>query len=277
MYQTLFASVIMISFFSSNAFSQLKSEDTEFSIATVIQWVNSEKAKSIEDVLSLLPDEYLKNYTLVKSSGSLQRSSFEYPRAVMFGETARVILTFNGNPEHMGFGTLEMMEIPDDGLEIEMRRIDFNQSPPLVSERNPNTCKNCHGKFERPLFGSYHDWPNFYGELQDRLDATIGEEIGFSRYLENVKTHKLYSKLWRDPKNPNFPYQDCRIDSEEEGPCWTHQYRPNDRFGHLVGFRTAHLMGRRVLRSAEYQRFPYSFLYSLLPCENGNDKEFVSR
>ncbi|MCB0393473.1 MAG: hypothetical protein KDD25_02875 [Bdellovibrionales bacterium] len=243
------------------------------SVDDIMAWVERGDATDVEGVISRLPDEYLENYTLVKTSRSMQGSSPTYPRAILFGRKANLILSFNGNPEDRGHGTLEMIQFRHEQNKIEFRQIDFNKSPVEISPANPESCLRCHGKSPRPLFGTYPKWTNFYGEDLDRLDYVEGEVDLFNQYLEIKDQHPLYRYLWRDPANPYFPFQDCRVDSETEGVCWTHQYRPNDRLGLFAGFYTATMMGKDILESENYKKYPNLMFYLTLPCESGADNQ----
>jgi hypothetical protein len=60
------------------------------------KFIIDNKISSVEQMLPLLPPEYLKKFTLMHSSASLQGSSYENPRTIIFGEEARFIMTFNG-------------------------------------------------------------------------------------------------------------------------------------------------------------------------------------
>ena len=194
----------------------------------------SSVAEAIEALQRRFPS-YLSHHTLAYHSISLHASDFENPRAIVFGDTADFIITFNGNPEHRGYGSIEVMEFsPTRGYTF--RAISFPQEPRneadlldrdeielqtadlLISKPNPGICTSCHDKNNpRPIWEPFPIWPGVYGSADDRLFRFLfdsegqpipsdvpsephlagadTEKNGFLRYLANRPRHARYKLL----------------------------------------------------------------------------------
>ena len=75
----------------------------------------AKKQPTIEGTLKALeayPD-YLSNHTYMYDSFSLQRGSFEEPRAIVFGPEAKFVFTFNGKPGVDGGSSLETVQFDE--------------------------------------------------------------------------------------------------------------------------------------------------------------------
>lgn len=71
------------------------------------------------------------HYTLVKNSLSLQTSSVKRPRAILYGDTAQLIVTFNSDPSFAGGLSLEIAEFDSVSNKIFYREIIFKDEFPL--------------------------------------------------------------------------------------------------------------------------------------------------
>lgn len=87
-------------------------------------------APQLEDALRLAqksnPD-FFKKYALVHHSNSLHESSFTYPRALVFGDDAKMILTFNGSPDQAGYERLEISCFNDGDKVFEYYELHFRK------------------------------------------------------------------------------------------------------------------------------------------------------
>src|SRR5690606_21347299 len=91
-------------------------QGVEMTFADLLKIIQSEERPTIDTTIGNLPPSHLHNYTLVHRSLSLQDSSATHPRAILFGDTASLVLTFNGDPKHRGYDTLETMEFHGNRL-----------------------------------------------------------------------------------------------------------------------------------------------------------------
>lgn len=158
---------------------------------------------TIAGLLARLSDshpKYLSKHALAYDSLSLHGSSFENPRAVVFGREGGLILTFNGSPEQKAYEALELVSY-DAQKGYSFRELVFRGDQKLIarangategarkaggaaaadeapeevlpnvsfSKPNPGKCLQCHGANPRPNWQPYFIWPGFYGSDDDRL------------------------------------------------------------------------------------------------------------
>lgn len=184
------------------------------------------QAKTVEQALELLKaqhPEMFKKYILMYRSRSLQPSSFTHPRALLVDGSAKLIVTFNGDPAHRGYQNLEVMEYHDEGKRFEFRDIRFNgQQAPLFSGANPQRCMVCHQSMKRqeadprPNWEPYSLWPGAYGSNGDMkftstsirhddrikpedaqfVEDHLSEPANYKKFEEEVKpSHARYRLL----------------------------------------------------------------------------------
>lgn len=160
---------------------------------------NPTPVKKISDALSRIrkiKPGFLSRYTLAYGSRSLHESSFQFPRAIVFGENAKFILTFNGSPEQRGYERLEVMcfdeskksfnffdiafpkeakslDVLEDLTPEEIRK-PYVVSPPNGRPNSLRNCLACHQTPARPNWDSYPLWPGMYGSDDNQV---------FSSYL----------------------------------------------------------------------------------------------
>lgn len=181
--------------------------------------------------------EFFRNFVLIYRSQSLQESSFQAPRVLLFDPSGELVVTFNGDPKHRGHRKLELMQFRTDKLAFEFREIDFTPAGPKLSEANPKTCLQCHqsaaraGVDPRPNWEPYNVWPGAYGSDSGRLwprnlyeakklrgdDAVMVEEQARERaelarfWHETRPRHERYALL-ETPAKANKP---AGVDFEE--------------------------------------------------------------
>ena len=154
------------------------------------------KITSIEQALPILSAkyaDYLRFHTLMYGSFSIQKSSFEEPRALVFGPDAKFIFSFNGNPSQMGGTTFESVEYSDQIHSFRFREIAFKKYPGfdtdelnlapeeiafqneniVISKPNPAKCLLCHGQNASPIWQTYFLWPGAYGSDDDQLGMSF--------------------------------------------------------------------------------------------------------
>lgn len=161
---------------------------------------------------------YFDKYTLAYESLSQQKASYENPRAIVFGDTARMVIAYNGHPSQKGFSSLETMEYVDDHGFI-FRELGFvkegyvNDLPSdeidsslssenlIVSAANPSKCFSCHDTTfanPRPIFEKYRVWPGFYGSDDDYVfRARIPGRFGVSESAESKLMPTALSRMFR--------------------------------------------------------------------------------
>lgn len=242
-----------------------------FDYEDLVDLISSKNITAVEQLLSNLPDEYLESYTLVHHSRSLHGASHDFPRAILFGKDAKLMLTFNGSAEQSRYNALEIMQFRDEASVFELRSISFENGV-SYSRRNPAVCLGCHGADPRPIWSSYEysedkgvvHWPGFYGSTHDAPVLNGDEKAAFERFRARAKTHPRYRFLkFRHPGSQWYPYG--------TGP-FKHQFRPNNRLGNLLARLNAKRLVRHLRSGAFYGEYQSLTLLWALQCpEISND------
>lgn len=183
---------------------------------------------SVESALPILANkfpDYLTFNTLMYASLSIQESSFEEPRVIVFGPEARFIFSFDGNENQAGGREFETVQysktrhefefrevifkypgFDKSALDLEANEVEFQNQNLVVSTANPAKCQMCHGQITRPLWPTYYLWPGAYGSDDDQL------EMSFDRSSWNPnnegffkQTNKPSSQGRRMAFRPGFP------------------------------------------------------------------------
>lgn len=152
-------------------------------------WAERGEVKSVEDVLRRLPAEYRTHFVLMERSRSLQEASPEAPRALLFGERAELVLSFNGHPGQRGYDSLETVELDPSRMTYEIRAVHFVGGKAMVSGPNPEICLRCHRSLPRPNWEPYPHWPgalgqgpNYSADERRRLEAFSTAAAAHPRY-----------------------------------------------------------------------------------------------
>lgn len=135
----------------------------------------SEKVKTVDQLLPLLPEVMRKNPVLAYNSHALNLHLISplTPRVILFNEDASLILAFTKNPGEStiqaGKDSLEVIAFNNRTAKYELQDIVFDGNKiPFVHtqpETNPALCLKCHGQNPRPIFQDYNAWAGFYGSF----------------------------------------------------------------------------------------------------------------
>lgn len=105
--------------------------------------VKKKNLKSIEEIIPFLSRNLRTNYTLQhtpSSSDPLQNATHSDPRVFLFGLDAKVVITFNGNEEHKGNNTLEVLEFDELNNRFNLFELKFTEDKKLSVDKNPMKC-----------------------------------------------------------------------------------------------------------------------------------------
>jgi len=204
-----------------------------FDIDDLRRLIREQGLGSVAEIIERLPREYRENYTLAYDSDSLQGASYDNPRAILFGRTARFVLSFNGDPAQQHYHAIEAMQFREDTESFELYSISFEEGEAGITGPNPEVCASCHGSPPHPVWSSYEygeretrHWPGMYGSSHDAPVTIEEEKAAFQRFRERAHTHPRYRHLeLSHPDSSWFPYA--------TGPN-QHRFRPNNRLGNLL-------------------------------------------
>lgn len=231
-------------------FSFLSIALAQVSYSDVESLIQTQNIKTIEQLLKALPPNYKNNYTLLKKSSALQEASLKNPRAIVYGETGELTLTFNSSPEHGGYNDVEFLAFDKVTKEFELRVITFQNDKTVFSEKNPTQCTHCHGLNPRPLWDNYPVWTNAFASKSDILSPKE-EEVLMSEYF---REHPRFKAIIKKDADPLYPYNDAPA-----------TFGPNAMLGKLYTSMQAQANVKRVLESKGYQ---YSEELALLAIAN---------
>jgi hypothetical protein len=164
------------------------------------------QVKSIEELLAFFPQSFLSNYALMYSSSSLQSSTPLNPRAILFGNDASLVVSFNGSPTEPDYDNLELMQFRQDTSRFEFRRISLPQSNgrpihTIISQANPSRCLMCHQEAPKPNWSGYILWPGAFGAEDEasyigyRTKDHSADESDYRDFLKNGKNQGRYRFL----------------------------------------------------------------------------------
>lgn len=185
------------------------------------QLLQSRNVVTLEEAVALLPATDRKNFTLMKASIGLQQASLEAPRALVFGESADIIFTFNSHAEQGGGSDLEIMSFNPATKVYDFEVITFKDGQRTFSEKNPQMCLACHSSFGKPLWGAQGEYPRAFGSDRDVVTAEEIEALGWLRNNPRMRY------LLRDEAVPQSPYRLSVDESSLEA-------QPNQRFASLI-------------------------------------------
>jgi hypothetical protein len=228
----------------------------------------------IESLLPLLPEDLRAHFTLVhKSESRMQGASEENPRAVIFGSTGRLILTFNGDKSQLGFNVVEALSFDNASKKFELNEIDFSKPNQVrFSETNPAKCTACHGFDPRPIWNEYRFWPGVFGAHDDYLkpggaiesgipspDQTDSPELKkFKSFRRSALSHPRYRYLGWNTEDECFPYH-CKPDPFNKSLSNS----PNSILTLVNVLNNSIAISDRVSRSSNFNNFKYTLVYTL--------------
>ena len=245
-----------------------------FDYEDLVALIEERGLTTLEQVIERLPEEYRAGYTLAFDSRSLHGASLTYPRVIMFGESARLILTFNGDPNQHKYHEMEVMQYREDGKVFEMRSISFDKGVHF-SEKDPELCQACHGHAPRPIWSSYEyslledveHWPGMYGSIHDAPILNPVEKDAYIRFRATAPQHPRYRFLkLGHPEMEWFPYG--------MGPH-KHRFRPNNRLGNLLARLNAQRVATGLVQNRFFRRYPHTVLLWMLQCPEAEQEVYV--
>lgn len=245
-----------------------------FDYENLVALIEERELTSLEQVIEHLPEEYRAGYTLAFDSRSLHGASLAHPRVIMFGDSARFILTFNGEPDQHKYHEIEVMQYREDSKAFEMHSISFEDGVHF-SEKNPEVCLSCHGRAPRPIWSSYEyspledveHWPGIYGSIHDAPVLNPTEKEAYIRFRAKASKHARYRFLKLDhPETEWFPFG--------VGPN-THKFRPNNRLGNLLARLNAQRVAAGLVQNRFFRRYPNAVLLWMLQCPEAEQEAYM--
>ena len=224
---------------------------------------------TIAELIPLLEPELRSSFTLVFATRSPEQDVDPlHPRVVLFGNDARLVLAFTGDPIGPDRDILELLHFRDDTRAFELERFVLpaaaRRDPKLAElardngHANPNECSRCHSADPRPIFDSYPVWPGFYGSVQDAFAISPDELASYRAFL--ASRDGVYKLLEFLPGSEVSPYS---IDPAEDP---TGRLAPNMRLGMALTELNRKRIARKLEASPYYAKYRDKLLAGLLGC-----------
>ncbi len=209
---------------------------------SLVEKITAGGAKTLEQTLALIPSEFYANYVLMYRSRSLQDANPRYPRAIVFGRSARFIMAFNGDDRQKGYNNLEIIQFRDKTYRWEFREITFVEGQaPRFSEPNPAKCLECHQNPSRqtvdprPNWEPYNFWPGAYASVDDKIKPVLKPD--YEKYINGDTTY-LYGTLQKFLPQDLFLIDEQAAEQENLEKFET-RIKPNhQRYKHLGPFNS---------------------------------------
>jgi hypothetical protein len=239
------------------------------SFQTIVEAINNCKITTVEALLEKLPKEFLSGFALMRKSKSLQDASPLFPRAVVFGRNAKLIMTFNGDASQAGYDSLEFVSFNEKTSDFEFKEISFASKLKLVRPiiaQHPQSCVSCHrSSSPRPNWEAYNFWPGAYGSFEDTIRKGSEEDLQLVKFLKNRPNHSRYKYLIgdiRDLRNPAFKGFGLYYPT-----LYTVNKMPNIIFNILVSRLNYKHINKFIRKSPHFREFKFSILAALFDCE----------
>lgn len=217
------------------------------------------------EALALLPRAMKQRFALMKSTGALGVASPERPRIIHFAEDGRFIVGSSGHQieEDVTANSLEILEEDAETHVYRTHVISFDAEKGATLTEDDSRCKGCHGSPARPIWGSYPNWPNAYGEHDDEI--TPEERPTFDAFVAKAKTDPDYRHLEIHPTSLGFhlplPYG-----------------YPNTNLSAALGIRWASQLAARMAKSPRFAQLANAVVMSSLYCQYDRETaSFVDR
>jgi hypothetical protein len=161
-------------------------------IEEVETFIQTKKITSVEAFLRALDQSQKSHYVLMYNSKSLQGSSFQRPRVIMFSPTAEILFSFNGDVSQKNGNTIEMILFDRNKSSFRAHEIEFSGKNAVV-KKDPQICMACHGTDLRPNWNHYNFWEGAYGSNDAMLTKVELREM--QKFQDTFKSHPRYQHL----------------------------------------------------------------------------------
>ncbi len=202
----------------------------QMTIDDVMAYVKQQDIRSVEDLMKNLPAVIRQTFTLMENSRSRQRPSYaQRPRLIMFLPDGKFFMTVATQDRSRAYNDVEMLEFTKDKtwrLDLirfpDAKNRGTNKAELAVRLTLPATeqCNSCHGPAERPIWGSYPDWPGAFADnggqrLNDRQAHGLTAALTPSSGNHRLKLLDFRGKLtWEESETFNIPaYRDVQSPS----------------------------------------------------------------
>ncbi|MBX3023266.1 MAG: hypothetical protein KF799_16450 [Bdellovibrionales bacterium] len=273
-----------------------------FSCTEFFALLESRQPSTIEEVLQAIqktrPKFLTRTLFSYETRMAFDGASLLYPRSIVYGGDAKMVLNFGGHNKQRGHDRLQTMCFDDKEAKFTFFDIVFPKESPIIppppdasttsnpeltalnsialtaeeklkkyvviqNGRGVRTCTNCHGQPARPNWDTFNTWPGFYGAADDALK---NNEVFDARNYYNSFESKMWARFDSIPaKNGRYKYVSQELK------------RPNGDFTVQISY----LNGRRIVGDLKrlgepFQKLKYEFAQALM-CTAKAERKFFSQ
>ncbi|MGI9616136.1 MAG: hypothetical protein ACR2QO_24695 [Acidimicrobiales bacterium] len=157
--------------------------------AQLVDLVDSNNITNVADFLSALPPYMGESFTLMEETRSRHQASIEYPRLIMYGPDARILLGVSSHPLDPLREVVEVAELDEATGLWRFSQFDFRAA--FVHDTNTESCAGCHGSPLRPIWGEYPNWPGAFAGQDERLSGGQAAALMDIKYNPFDRFHHL--------------------------------------------------------------------------------------
>ncbi len=140
------------------------------STAALVDLVKGSDITNVADFLSALPPFMGESYVLMEESRSRHQASTEYPRLIMYGPDARMLIGVSSHPLDPLREVVELAELDEATGLWRFSQLDFRNA--FLHDTSTESCAGCHGSPQRPIWGEYPNWPGAFAGQDERLSGS---------------------------------------------------------------------------------------------------------
>ena len=157
--------------------------------AQLVGLVDTNNITNVADFLSALPPYMGESFTLMEETRSRHQASIEYPRLIMYGPDARILLGVSSHPLDPLREVVEVAELDEASGLWRFSQFDFRAA--FVHDTNTESCAGCHGSPLRPIWGEYPNWPGAFAGQDERLSGGQAAVLMDLKYNPFDRFHHL--------------------------------------------------------------------------------------
>jgi len=145
------------------------------STAALVDLVEASNITNVADFLSALPPFMGESYVLMEESRSRHQASTEYPRLIMYGPDARMLIGVSSHPLDPLREVVELAELDEATGLWRFSQLDFRNA--FRHDTSTESCAGCHGSPQRPIWGAYPNWPGAFAGQDERLSGGQADSL----------------------------------------------------------------------------------------------------
>jgi hypothetical protein len=257
----------------------------------LVEVIKLNDVKTIDQLLQVLPSEFLQGHTMIYRSRALDRElvSERRPRVLAYGTDARFVMAYNSHVSGRlalpgDRESIETIEFTPAGAKLRVLDFDGIRSPlDRTIEVNAKKCTQCHGSDPKGFWDPYNHWSGVYGSLSRgfvdfiRIPTAaqpVPEYDAFLSFLEERKTNPRYAVLNMDVTTlsalsakmdeqntplhiPFLPAKMMDAIIFKDG----HDYGTNQLLGMYIGQENFARIGRSMASLPEEKRAAFQYLF----------------